>query len=56
MDLAATVFGGKKPAEEWFASPAMALEHRVPFDVMLSEDGRGEVEALLVRLNHGVYT
>lgn len=41
-------------AREWLRSPQIGLDNRVPLDLMTSEAGSREVEALLMRIEYGV--
>lgn len=43
-------------AREWLSSPQMALGGSVPFDMARSEIGAREVESLIGRLEHGVFS
>ena len=48
--------GDVEAARAWFATPAPALGDRTPLDVSTTEIGAREVENLIGRLEHGVFT
>lgn len=50
------VFGNQEAAEQWFQSPALALNKQKPIDLMATEPGAKLVSDLLTRLEYGVYT
>lgn len=55
--LATDLHGGDpQAAREWLRRPARALGGEVPLDHAETEAGAREVEALIGRLEHGVYT
>lgn len=56
LNTASRVFGGEEAAEGWLNSPALALEQRLPMDLLTTQAGAEIVEQLLGRLEHGVYT
>lgn len=56
FNTATEVFGDRKSAARWLTSPAIALEQKVPVDLMTTQPGSELVEQLLGRLEHGVYT
>lgn len=53
---ATSVFGTKEAALEWLNKPAMALEGKVPLDLLDTSAGQEMVRDLLGRLEYGVYT
>jgi putative toxin-antitoxin system antitoxin component (TIGR02293 family) len=53
---ATSVFGSRDAAERWLDQPAMALNHRRPIELLATPAGVDMVEALLSRLEYGVYT
>ncbi|GAA5481615.1 type II RES/Xre toxin-antitoxin system antitoxin [Haloferula sargassicola] len=53
---ACEVFGGEEGARSWLASPALAFRGEAPLDFADTEIGAREVEALLIRLEHGVFS
>lgn len=53
---ACEALGGEVGARSWLASPAIALHGECPLDYADTEIGAREVEALLVRLEHGVFS
>jgi putative toxin-antitoxin system antitoxin component (TIGR02293 family) len=56
MGMAVAVFGDKKDARDWLNSPQFGLGGAVPLDYAKSEVGAREVENLLGRIEHGVYS
>ena len=52
--LARDVLEGSGNAREWLRSPQIGLDNRVPMELMTSEAGSREVEALLMRIEYGV--
>ena len=48
--------GEKEAARNWFISPNRALGGRSPLEVSATETGTREVENLIGRLEHGVFT
>lgn len=53
---ACEAFGGEEGARSWLGAPAVAFHGERPFDYADTEIGAREVEALLVRLEHGVFS
>lgn len=53
---AAEALGGMAPARSWLAAPAVAFQGECPLDFADTEVGAREVEALLGRLEHGVFS
>lgn len=53
---AAEALDGGKGARSWLAAPAVAFHGECPLDYADTEVGAREVEALLMRLEHGVFT
>lgn len=50
------VLGSRERAEKWFRSPKKALGNQTPLEFAETELGSREVEDLLGRLEHGVYS
>jgi putative toxin-antitoxin system antitoxin component (TIGR02293 family) len=48
--------GDEEAAREWLRKPAPALDGETPLDHADTEAGAREVEVLIGRLEHGVYT
>jgi len=48
--------GDEEAARDWLSKPARALDGEVPLDHADTEAGAREVENLIGRLEHGVYT
>jgi putative toxin-antitoxin system antitoxin component (TIGR02293 family) len=53
---ATQVLGSQEEAEHWLERPAIALDQRRPIDLLATPAGVRLVEALLVRIEYGVYT
>jgi len=56
MDHAVEVLGSESAARAWLKSPARALSGITPLDHSDTEIGAREVEDLLGRLDHGVFS
>lgn len=54
--FAEDVFGNKNKAYTWLRTANRALENQKPLDLLQSEAGTRLVEALLGRIQHGVYS
>ena len=55
-DRAVQVLGDKESARHWFKTPKQALGGRSPLEYADTEPGAREVEDLLGRLEHGVFS
>ena len=53
---ASAALGGMEGARSWLAAPAMAFHGETPLDYADTEIGAREVEALLGRIEHGVFS
>jgi putative toxin-antitoxin system antitoxin component (TIGR02293 family) len=53
--LARRVFGDMDVAREWILTPNPALGHRLPLRLLRTGNGAQLVEAVLMRIEHGVY-
>lgn len=53
--LAQRVFGDPEAAREWLLTPNPALEYEVPLRMLRTGSGAHLVEAVLVRIEYGVY-
>ena len=53
---AADVLESVEAADEWMTSPAIALGDHTPLEYARNEAGARRVEALLTRLEHGVFS
>ena len=51
-----TVFGSPEIARSWLTAPAVAFNSELPLDFADTEMGAREVEALLGRIEHGVFS
>ena len=56
MGEAAEVFGSLEQAREWLRFPQFGLGNATPLDYARTEIGAREVENLLGRIDHGVYS
>ena len=56
MGKTVSVFGNEEDARQWLASPQFGLGGAVPLDYAKTEVGAREVENLLGRIEHGVYS
>lgn len=56
LSRAEAVFGGVESARSWLAAPAVAFRGESPLDFADTEVGAREVEALLGRIEHGVFS
>lgn len=55
--LTIEVFQGDiKPAFAWLTRENIALDNRIPVELLETEAGAREVEVLLGRIEHGVYS
>jgi putative toxin-antitoxin system antitoxin component (TIGR02293 family) len=54
--LALDVFENEDAARQWLKTPQRALDNSVPLDIATTDVGAREVEALLGRIEHSVYT
>ena len=48
--------GDREAAQNWLKNPNHALDGRTPLDIAATETGTREVENLIGRLEHGVFT
>jgi uncharacterized protein (DUF2384 family) len=49
------IAGSSRKLAEWIQTPVPALNGHPPYALMQSEEGRKQVEAVLGRIEHGVY-
>lgn len=56
FDRAVEVLGGKEAARKWFKTPLRALAGQSPLEYADTEPGAREVEDLLGRVEHGVFS
>jgi uncharacterized protein (DUF2384 family) len=47
--------GSSRKLAEWIQTPVPALNGHTPYTLMQSEEGRKQVDAVLGRIEHGVY-
>ena len=55
-DRAVEVFGDEEMGRRWLKEPAWALGDRTPLEFAETELGAQEVDDLLGRIEHGVFT
>jgi putative toxin-antitoxin system antitoxin component (TIGR02293 family) len=55
MSKAEDVLGTRERAVEWMLTPAMALEHRRPIELLTTSVGAQLVEDVIERMRYGVY-
>lgn len=53
--LAQRVFGDTEIAREWLLAPNPSLEHQAPLRMLRTGSGAALVEAVLIRIEYGVY-
>ena len=56
LSHAAAALGGLEGARSWLAAPAIAFHGETPLDYADTEIGAREVDALLGRIEHGVFS
>jgi putative toxin-antitoxin system antitoxin component (TIGR02293 family) len=56
LDRATMVLGGVERARQWLKSPTKALGEKTPLEYADTEPGAKEVENLLGRIEHGVFS
>lgn len=57
FDMAADLFAGDlRAATQWLQTPQLGLGGEVPLEFASTEVGAREVENLIIRLQHGVFT
>jgi len=49
------ITGSTQKLTEWMQTPVPALNGETPYALMQSEEGRKQVDAVLSRIEHGVY-
>lgn len=54
--LAINVLEDKSQAIKWLNTPKVALDHKIPLELMDTEIGSREVEKLLNRIEYGIYS
>jgi putative toxin-antitoxin system antitoxin component (TIGR02293 family) len=54
--LAIDVLEGEAAALHWLKRPQIGLGGRVPLSMLTTDPGRDQVEKLLLRIEHGVYS
>lgn len=56
FELAERILGSRQATRRWLEEPSLALGGQTPLGAAETEFGAMEVEALLVRTEHGVYS
>jgi putative toxin-antitoxin system antitoxin component (TIGR02293 family) len=56
FDQARRVFGDHDRARQWFNSPVLALGRKTPLEYAQTEPGAREVENVIGRIEHGVFS
>ncbi|WP_293994238.1 type II RES/Xre toxin-antitoxin system antitoxin [Sphaerotilus sp.] len=56
VELATEVLGDADKARRWLKAPNRALGGEVPFDLLDTDIGAHQIEDVLVRLNHGIFS
>lgn len=54
IEAAEDTFGDARKAHDWLRRPTTALHNQAPLDLLDTDIGAREVEALLTRIAHGV--
>jgi len=55
LGKATAIFGSLAPARSWLTAPQVGLAGAIPLEFAQTETGAREVEALLTRIDYGVY-
>ncbi len=50
------VFGSREKAEIWLKEPNRALSMQTPLDLLDTDEGAKQVEDVLIRIEHGVFS
>ena len=56
MKQAIDIFGSEEKARKWFETPLPALGAKTPLECVKTESGTREVEDVLGRIAHGVFS
>ncbi len=56
IDRVEEVFGSREKAEIWLREPNRALDMQPPLDLLDTDEGAKQVEAVLIRIEHGVFS
>ena len=56
MSFAERVFGDEAKAKSWMRTPNGALDRRTPLSLLTTDAGATEVERVIGRIAHGVYS
>ena len=56
MKQAIDIFGSQEKARKWFETPLPALGGKTPLECVKTESGTREVENVLGRIAHGVFS
>jgi putative toxin-antitoxin system antitoxin component (TIGR02293 family) len=55
IERAVAVIGDKERALRWLGTPVRSLGYATPISLLHSSDGRGQVESVLGRIEHGIW-
>jgi putative toxin-antitoxin system antitoxin component (TIGR02293 family) len=55
-DYALEVFGSAEKVRKWFRTPNLALDGQHPLELLKTDYGARMVEAILGRIDHGIYS
>lgn len=53
---ATEVLGNEESAQHWLKTPKKAIGGQIPIEIARTKDGLGSVYALLIRIEHGVFS
>jgi len=56
IDRVEEVFGSREKAEIWLREPNCALNMQPPLDLLDTDEGAKQVEDVLTRIEHGVFS
>ena len=55
-EMATTIFADAAFARKWLSLPNPALNRRIPSELAATDEGAREVQLILKRIAHGVYS
>jgi putative toxin-antitoxin system antitoxin component (TIGR02293 family) len=55
VERATAVIGGKDRAMRWLGTPVPSLGYATPISLLHTPEGYGRVEAILGRIEHGIW-
>ncbi len=50
------IFGSRAKAERWLKEPNQALQMQPPLELLGTDEGTRQVEEVLLRIEHGVFS